>query len=186
SVERSAGSAVRARCTADPLALRRRAARHARSDGDWLAGCRERPSRHARFSTRRVLIRERRLRRCLLDRRSLARGIGTAARRSAQSRGLPRAGIQRGVSTRRERADRAAARERPEPSRRGRLRERVMNARTSEALATTFTARQVDRKASASLVWQALKVGAQIAQYIVLSRLVDTDEFGIFALAAAL
>jgi len=60
-----------------------------------------------------------------------------------------------------------------------------MNARTSEALATTFTARQVDRKASASLVWQALKVGAQIAQYIVLARLVAPDEFGIFALAAA-
>ena len=58
-----------------------------------------------------------------------------------------------------------------------------MSATDSDAV---FSARALDRKASASLLWQAAKVAVHMAQYIALARLVVPAEFGKFALAAPL
>lgn len=63
-----------------------------------------------------------------------------------------------------------------------------MNAAATSALTSDagFSARELDRKASSSLIWQAAKVAVHMAQYIALARLVVPAEFGKFALAAPL
>lgn len=52
--------------------------------------------------------------------------------------------------------------------------------------APVMTARELDRKASSSLLWQAGKISIHLLQYVVLARLVLPAEFGKFALAAPL
>ncbi|HKE95137.1 MAG TPA: oligosaccharide flippase family protein, partial [Povalibacter sp.] len=49
-----------------------------------------------------------------------------------------------------------------------------------------MTARELDRRATSSLVWQAGKIAVHLLQYVVLARLVAPEEFGKFALAAPL
>lgn len=58
----------------------------------------------------------------------------------------------------------------------------VMTPETSSGL----SARELDRKATSSLVWQAGKIAVHLLQYVVLARLVVPEEFGKFALAAPL
>lgn len=52
--------------------------------------------------------------------------------------------------------------------------------------ASTFTTRELDRKASSSLFWQAGKISVHLLQYVVLARLVLPAEFGKFALVVPL
>jgi PST family polysaccharide transporter len=52
--------------------------------------------------------------------------------------------------------------------------------------AAGLTTRELDRRATSSLVWQGAKVAVHLIQYVVLARLVLPAEFGKFALVAPL
>ena len=52
--------------------------------------------------------------------------------------------------------------------------------------AAGLTTRELDRRATSSLVWQGAKVAIHLIQYVVLARLVLPAEFGKFALVAPL
>lgn len=54
------------------------------------------------------------------------------------------------------------------------------------ASSSRLSTRELDRKASSSLFWQAAKVAIHLLQYVVLARLVVPEEFGKFALAVPL
>lgn len=59
-------------------------------------------------------------------------------------------------------------------------------AATAMGATPTFSTRELDRKASSSLFWQAGKIAVHLLQYVVLARLVVPAEFGKFALAVPL
>ena len=56
----------------------------------------------------------------------------------------------------------------------------------AEAAERSATTRDIDRRATASLLWQSAKVAVHLIQYVVLARLVLPAEFGKFALVAPL
>ncbi|MFL6578949.1 MAG: oligosaccharide flippase family protein [Povalibacter sp.] len=56
----------------------------------------------------------------------------------------------------------------------------------AESPAVKLSTRELDRRATSSLMWQGAKVAVHLVQYVVLARLVVPAEFGKFALVAPL